>query len=72
MPDQDAVLAITAGTPDMQGIMDLAWKYLLPAMQGTSLPPDEEEFAMLQKKLTELELSPVKGDAPGQEEDSQV
>lgn len=63
MPDHDAVLAITAGSRDMQGIMNLAWKFLLPAMQTDPLPPDEEGYALLQGKLAGLTISPVEGEA---------
>jgi hypothetical protein len=34
LPDQDAVVAMTAGTEDMQGVLDLAWAHLLPALSG--------------------------------------
>src|SRR5438477_1925505 len=40
MPEQDAVLAITAETPDMQEEIDLVWQYLLPAFKESKLPPD--------------------------------
>ena len=36
MPDQDAVLAITSGVGDMQGVLNLAWEHLLPGMQPAS------------------------------------
>lgn len=34
MPDADAVLAITAGSDNLQGILDAVWSCLLPAFQG--------------------------------------
>ncbi len=40
MPDQDAVLAITSGVPDMQAVLNLVWDCLLPAMGSTALPAD--------------------------------
>ena len=40
MPEQDAVIAITAETADMQEEINLVWKYLLPALQDDVLPAD--------------------------------
>ena len=37
MPDQDAVLAITSGTGDMQAILNAAWEHLLPGMKPAAL-----------------------------------
>lgn len=41
MPEQDAVLAITSGTTNIHGILDLVWEYLLPAMKDDALPSDK-------------------------------
>jgi CubicO group peptidase (beta-lactamase class C family) len=38
LPDQDAIIAITADTPDMQGVLDIVWEYLLPAFAYCALP----------------------------------
>ncbi|HET6386465.1 MAG TPA: serine hydrolase domain-containing protein, partial [Armatimonadota bacterium] len=40
MPDQDAMIAITAGVADMGGVLNLVWNHLLPAFQSASLPED--------------------------------
>ncbi|MCX6027893.1 MAG: serine hydrolase [Chloroflexi bacterium] len=32
LPEQDAVVAITAGTPNMQAVLNLIWTHLLPAL----------------------------------------
>ena len=32
LPEQDAVIATTGGTENMQGILDAVWTHLLPAM----------------------------------------
>ena len=40
MPDQDAVIAITANTGNMQGELDAVWDHLLPAFQAKPLPAD--------------------------------
>ena len=36
LPEQDAVIATTAGTENMQGILDAVWTQLLPAMTSTA------------------------------------
>ncbi|MEO6289215.1 MAG: serine hydrolase [Ginsengibacter sp.] len=61
MPDQDAVLAITAETADMQEEINLVWKYLLPAFKQKRLPKDAAAFSALKKKIYSLALPlPVK------------
>ena len=47
MPEQDAVVAITSGTRDMQAVMNLVWEILLPAMGQTALPADDRSSARL-------------------------
>jgi CubicO group peptidase (beta-lactamase class C family) len=59
MPEQDAVLAITAETPDMQDEINLVWKYLLPAFKENKLSPDATAFAKLQQRIKTLALSPL-------------
>ncbi|GAB4067319.1 hypothetical protein GCM10028777_22950 [Angustibacter speluncae] len=39
LPEQDAVLAVTGQSEDMQAVLDAAWEHLLPAL-GASLPDD--------------------------------
>jgi CubicO group peptidase (beta-lactamase class C family) len=56
MPDQDAVIAITAETPDMQNELNLVWKYLLPAMKKDKLPANKEMASALKQKLSSLAL----------------
>ena len=34
LPEQDAVLVVTGGTQNMQGVLDAAWAHLLPAFDG--------------------------------------
>ena len=58
MPDQDAVLAITAETPDMQEELNLVWKYLLPAFKTNKLPADVATSARLKQKIESLALLP--------------
>jgi len=59
LPEQDAVIAITSETADMQGELNLIWKILLPTMQKEKLAANEGADAMLKKKLAALSL-PVK------------
>lgn len=66
IPDQDAVVAITSGTRDMQGVMNLVWDKILPALQPKPLDADEAADKKLVKALAELMLHPQKGAAaPG-------
>ena len=61
MPGQDAVIAITSETPDMQGELNLIWKILLPAMRNGKLPANKTAAVALQQKLASLSL-PIKND----------
>ncbi len=56
MPDQDAVLALTSETPDMQKVLDRVWQHLLPAMGSSPLPPDLDAERTLQSRLASLEI----------------
>ncbi len=56
MPDEDAVLAITAETPDMQEEINLVWQYLLPGMHNSKLPSNKTSTKVLQQKLATLAL----------------
>jgi len=58
MPEQDAVLAITAETPDMQEEINLVWQYLLPAFKESALPANTDAAARLQEKIRSLALPP--------------
>ena len=61
LPDQDAVIAITSESKDMQGELDLVWEHLLPAMQEQPLPADPGLQARLHETLASLALTPPKG-----------
>jgi len=63
MPKQDAVVAITSGTRDMQAVMNLIWDKLLPAMQPTPLPADVESDRRLKDELAGLTLHQPQGAA---------
>lgn len=63
-PDQDAVIAITSETADMQGELNLVWQYLLPAIQDRKLPADNTAASALRRRLASLKVSmPVKNDS---------
>jgi CubicO group peptidase (beta-lactamase class C family) len=61
MDDYDAVLAITSGSGDMQGILNIVYDHLLPAMQEEALPADEESLSALNNKLESLKINAVQG-----------
>jgi len=56
MPEQDAVLAITAETPDMQEELNLVWQYLLPAFKPNKLPTDPSAEELLHEKIESLAM----------------
>src|SRR5581483_1081027 len=56
MPSHDAVLAVTAGTPDMGKVMAMTWDHLLPAFSPSALPSDRGGRAALNKTLEGLSL----------------
>jgi CubicO group peptidase (beta-lactamase class C family) len=61
MPEQEVVLAITSGlSGDMQAVLNLVWKHLLPAMQAEKLPENPAAQQMLAQKLQNLALPTVK------------
>jgi hypothetical protein len=61
LPEQDAVLAITSETLDMQKVLDLVWEHLLPAFGTGPLPGAEAADAALADRLTRLALPPAEG-----------
>ncbi|HEX2619189.1 MAG TPA: serine hydrolase [Phototrophicaceae bacterium] len=62
MPEQDAVLAITAGLGDMQEPLNLVWDILFPAMTSGALPEDPAAHNALTAKLSSLAIAPVSGE----------
>jgi CubicO group peptidase (beta-lactamase class C family) len=61
MPDQDAVLAINAGVQDMQSVLDLVYKHILPNLGDTALPEEPEIQKKLTARLQDLCLDPPQG-----------
>ena len=60
MPDQDAVVAITADTGNMQGELDAIWDHLLPAFQANALPDDFATQEKLKQAIEKLAAHPKK------------
>ncbi len=56
LPDQDAVIAVTAETTDMQSELNLIWDYLLPAIKPSNLPENSGLAAKLKQRLSSLSL----------------
>lgn len=61
LPDQDAVIAIQAETPNMQEEINLVWQYLLPGMQDRACKDDPDDDTKLKIRLAALALPPQKG-----------
>ena len=58
MPSQDAVVAITAATGNMQGELDALWEHLLPAFQSKALPADSDSEEKLKQAVASLVAHP--------------
>lgn len=56
LPHQDAVIAITSETPDMQAVMNAIWTYLLPALSDQPVPNDRAARRTLHDQLDRLML----------------
>ena len=63
LPEQDAVLAVTSETMEMQRVLDLAWEHLLPAFGSGPLTGRDAADAALADRLTRLALPPAGGEA---------
>ncbi|MBI1227179.1 MAG: serine hydrolase [Bacteroidetes bacterium] len=61
LPEQDAVIAVTAEVADMQGEIDLIWDNLFPAFGGDSALPENADTDLLRQRLKKLELRKAKG-----------
>ncbi len=66
MPEQDAVVAITSGVKDMQGVLNLVWAKLLPGLKDRPLPDDPAARDALANALKGLAMKAPEGAAePG-------
>ncbi len=63
LPEQDAVIAITAGVSNMQALLDRVWLHLLPSMDANPLPADQVAQEQLNANLASLALQPQAGEA---------
>ena len=62
MPDQDAVVAITADTGNMQGELNAIWDNLLPAFRDNGLPENVPRQEKLKQLIATLVAHPAKKD----------
>jgi CubicO group peptidase (beta-lactamase class C family) len=63
LPEQDAVVAMTAATVDMQALLDAMWEHLVPALGAGPLDGRSGDDAALAQRLSRLKLSPTPGKA---------
>lgn len=63
LPERDLVLAITSGTGDMGGVMDIVWETLLPTLSDEPLPENPSARARLEARLASLSLPTQEGAA---------
>ncbi len=61
LPEHDAVIAITSGVKDMQGMLNLLWDKLLPAFEPKRLKADAVSQRKLKEKLASLTVRPAEG-----------
>lgn len=65
LPEADAVVATTGGTPDLQGVLDRMWAHLAPALAGggphADTVDDAGAEAELAERLAALRLEPPQG-----------
>lgn len=56
LPEEDAVIAITSETPNMQDELNLVWKYVLPALRADKSTLNKNDAVVLKKRLASLKL----------------
>ncbi|HZR40249.1 MAG TPA: serine hydrolase [Ktedonobacteraceae bacterium] len=54
MPQYNAILAMTSGTRDMQGILNAVWEYILPGLDAEPLAESSQTTADLKERLAHL------------------
>jgi CubicO group peptidase (beta-lactamase class C family) len=64
LPEQDAVIAMTSRTMDMQGLLNLAWEHLLPGPRDDSNHGDDAAWQQLRVRLAALSLPVPVGSSP--------
>lgn len=63
MPEKDAVLVITSGVKNMQSVLDLVWKELLPIFGEKALSENPSALKELDARLKALRVPPASGTA---------
>lgn len=64
LPDQDAVIALTAETGQTQEELNLVWKHLLPSIKDKKLSVNKKDATQLKQQLSALSLPlPEKADS---------
>jgi cyanophycinase len=63
LPEQDAVVAINSGTRNMQGVLNLVWDKLLPALKPSPLAANDDARRRLEETLAGLAVPPQDGSA---------
>ena len=58
LPEHDAVVAVTSGDTDMQGVLDGIWEHLLPALTVSQASPEPGVHEALVERLAGLRLDP--------------
>ena len=61
MPGQDAVLALTSETANMQVVLDQVWAHLVPALEGDGPLPTSPTAQQLKERLSHLQIAPPSG-----------
>ena len=61
LPEHDAVIALTSEAPDMQAVLDAAWRHLLPAFRPAPLTGAAGEDRALRARLDALAVPPLPG-----------
>ena len=61
IPEHNTIVAITSGTDNMGGIMQIVWDELLTKMNSSEMIFNPEGIEILRKKSASLELKPVDG-----------
>ena len=61
LPEQDAVIALTTASLDMQSLLDAVWEHLLPALGDTPISPGQPD-ADLADRLPRLALAAVRAE----------
>ena len=69
LPEQDAVLVMTAATENMQGVLDAAWAHLLPALAG---PGSTAADDVLAARLRDLGLATERDDPSVEQVDDHI